>query len=94
MKRTELLQGIRIMKFEEVYERSKLRLISQYEAASMSGVSARTFRRRRDRYQAFPPAEAKRIAARFEWHYTPKHGSRRFTSQDARIRLKNLYPVF
>ena len=26
-------------------------------------------------YQAFPPPEAKRIADRFEWHYTPKHGS-------------------
>ena len=25
-------------------------------------------------YEAFPPAEA-RIAARLEWHYTPKHGS-------------------
>ena len=90
-------------------------------------------------YQAFPPAEARRIAQRFEWHYTPKHGSWlnmaeaelsvlarqclarripdiatleqqvtawlqrrnkynvkadwRFTSQDARIKLKNLYPV-
>jgi hypothetical protein len=26
-------------------------------------------------YQAFPPAEARRIVERFEWHYTPKHGS-------------------
>lgn len=26
-------------------------------------------------YEAFPPAEARRIAQRFEWHYTPKHGS-------------------
>ncbi len=26
-------------------------------------------------YQAFTPAEARRIAARIEWHYTPKHGS-------------------
>ena len=26
-------------------------------------------------YEAFPPAEARRIAERFEWHYTPKHGS-------------------
>jgi len=24
---------------------------------------------------AFPPAEARRIAARIEWHYTPTHGS-------------------
>ena len=90
-------------------------------------------------YRAFPPAEARRIAERFEWHYTPKHGSWlnlaeaelsvlarqclarripdlatleqqlaawlqwrnkhnvkadwRFTNQDARIKLKNLYPV-
>jgi hypothetical protein len=90
-------------------------------------------------YRAFPPAEAQRIAARFEWHYTPKHGSWlnmaeaelsvlarqclarripdiatldehvsawlqrrnkhhvkadwRFATQDARIKLKNLYPV-
>ena len=26
-------------------------------------------------YAAFPPAEARRLAERFEWHYTPKHGS-------------------
>lgn len=26
-------------------------------------------------YEAFPPAEAKRLAERFEFHYTPKHGS-------------------
>ena len=26
-------------------------------------------------YKAFPPHEAHRLAQRFEWHYTPKHGS-------------------
>lgn len=26
-------------------------------------------------YQTFPAAEARRIAARLEWHYTPVHGS-------------------
>src|SRR6266849_6569983 len=26
-------------------------------------------------YQAFPPAEARRLVERFEWHYPPKHGS-------------------
>ena len=26
-------------------------------------------------YEVFPPAEAKRIADRIEWHYTPEHGS-------------------
>lgn len=26
-------------------------------------------------YRAFPPEEARRVADRFEWHYTAKHGS-------------------
>jgi hypothetical protein len=26
-------------------------------------------------YLAFPAAEARRLVERFEWHYTPKHGS-------------------
>ncbi len=26
-------------------------------------------------YEAFEPAEARRLAERVEWHYTPKHGS-------------------
>ena len=89
-------------------------------------------------YEAFKPAEARRIAERLEIHYTPKHGSWlnmaeselavlarqclgrrihdqellgqetrawqgqrnqqevraewRFTTQDARIKLKSLYP--
>lgn len=89
-------------------------------------------------YEAFPAAEARRLVERFEWHYTPKHGSwlnlaesefghlasqcldRRiadkqtlsdeiaawqdqrnahhskadwqFTTKDARVKLKNLYP--
>jgi len=89
-------------------------------------------------YEAFPAAEARRLVERFEWHYTPKHGSwldlaeselgvlssqcldRRipdkqaltdevaawnddrnahhtkadwqFTTDDARIKLKHLYP--
>lgn len=90
-------------------------------------------------YQAFPPAEAKRLADKLEIHYTPKHGSWlnmaeielsvlqrqcldrrlgdratverevaawvaernataqaidwRFTTADARIKLKRLYPA-
>ncbi len=90
-------------------------------------------------YEAFPPAEAKRLADKLELHYTPKHGSWlnmaeielavlggqcldrrladraglerevaawqvtrngsgrgvdwRFTTEDARIKLKHLYPV-
>ena len=88
-------------------------------------------------YEAFEPAEARRIAERLEIHYTPKHGSWldmaeieigvmagnawtavfptkalcagggsvaataqpgrdtvdwRFTTQDARVKLKSLYP--
>ena len=91
-------------------------------------------------YAAFAPVEARRLVERFEWHYTPKHGSwldmaeselgvlssqcldRRipdkdsliqevaaweahrnkhnvkadwqFTNDDARIKLKHLYPSF
>ncbi len=91
-------------------------------------------------YAAFPAAEARRLTKRFEWHYTPKHGSwldmaeselavlssqclgRRipdkptlekevaawqdhrnkhhakakwqFTPDDARVKLKRLYPSF
>ena len=91
-------------------------------------------------YTAFPAAEARRLANRFEWHYTPKHGSwldmaeselavltsqclsRRipdkqtlekevaawerhrnkhhpkadwqFTTENARVKLKRLYPQF
>jgi hypothetical protein len=26
-------------------------------------------------YEAFPAPEARRLVKRFEWHYTPKHGS-------------------
>jgi hypothetical protein len=26
-------------------------------------------------FEAFPAAEARRLVERFEWHYTPKHGS-------------------
>ena len=90
------------------------------------------------RYEAFPPAEAKRLADKLEIHHTPKHGSWlnvaeielsvlsrqclsrrlpdfatleaevaawqdrrnsaasgvdwRFTTDDARIKLKRLYP--
>jgi transposase len=40
------------MKFEEVYERTARRELSQLEAASILGVSERTFRRWRDRFAA------------------------------------------
>ena len=52
MRRTEQAQGLRLMKFEEVYARTTSRLLSQAEAAEVLGVSERTFRRWRDRYEA------------------------------------------
>lgn len=52
MRRTEVLQGIRQMTFEEVYERSRCRRLSQLEAALVLGMSERTFRRWRDRFEA------------------------------------------
>ena len=36
MRLTEQVQGLRLMKFEEIYERSSRRELSQYEAASIS----------------------------------------------------------
>ena len=52
MRRTEQVQGLRLMKFEEIYERTRRRQLSQFEAASILGVSERSFRRWRDRYEA------------------------------------------
>lgn len=52
MKRTEVLQGLRHMKFEEIYGRTTRRELSHGEAASILGVSERTFRRWRDRFEA------------------------------------------
>jgi transposase len=51
MRRTEVLQGLRRMKFEDVYGRWQQRRLSQVEAAEILGMSERTFRRWRDRYQ-------------------------------------------
>ena len=51
MRRTEQAQGLRLMKFEEVHARTTARLLIQAEAAEVLGVSERTFRRWRDRYE-------------------------------------------
>jgi len=45
----EVSQGIRLMKFEEILDRTRPRELGQGEAASVPGVSERTFRRWRDR---------------------------------------------
>ena len=44
--------GLRLMKFEEVYGRTRCGVLSQAEAAEILGVSERTFRRWRDRFEA------------------------------------------
>jgi transposase len=51
MRRTEVLQGLRRMRFEDIYGRWQQRRLSQAEAAEILGMSERTFRRWRDRYE-------------------------------------------
>jgi len=50
MKRTELLQEIRKMRFEEAYGSRHQGRLTQPEVASLLGVSERTFRRYLCRY--------------------------------------------
>ena len=52
MRRTEVLQGLRLMKFEDVYGKTHRGELSQSEAAEILGLSERTFRRWRDRFEA------------------------------------------
>ena len=52
MRRTERVQGLRLMKFEEIYGRTRREALGQWEATKILGVSERTFRRWRDRYEA------------------------------------------
>jgi transposase len=51
MRPTVVLQGLREMKFEDVYGRWRQRRLSQAQAAEILGMSERTFRRWRDRYE-------------------------------------------
>jgi len=52
MNRTGVLQGLRIMKFDEIYDRAQAGSLSHAEAASVLGMSERTFRRWSVRYEA------------------------------------------
>src|SRR5437667_9006487 len=52
MRRTELLQEIRKMRFEEAYERWNVGRLTQAEAARLLGVCERSFRRYLVRYEA------------------------------------------
>src|SRR5512147_1026455 len=51
MRRTEVLQEVRKMRFSEAYEKWKERRFTQEEAAMLLGVSDRTFRRYLHRYE-------------------------------------------
>ena len=52
MTRARILQEVRQMRFEELYERRQQREITMAEAAEMLGVTERTFRRWSGRYDA------------------------------------------
>src|SRR3989338_4757602 len=51
MRRTEILQEVRMMRFEEIYGNWTERQLTQEEAARALGVSSRTFRRYIERYE-------------------------------------------
>lgn len=51
MKRTEMLQEVRKMRFQEIYGNWTERRLTQEEAARVLGVCSRTFRRYIDRYE-------------------------------------------
>jgi transposase len=52
MTRARVLQEVRQMRFEELYERQQRRELTMAEAAEILGVTERTFRRWRTRYEA------------------------------------------
>jgi Helix-turn-helix domain len=56
MRRTEVLQGVRQMRFEEIHDRVRGGRLSAAEAAELLGCSERTFRRLRGRYEDEGPA--------------------------------------
>lgn len=53
MRQTELLQEIRKMRFEEIYEIWTEKRLTQEDAAQMLGICSRTFRRYIDRYEEY-----------------------------------------
>ena len=52
MRRTEILEGVRMMRFRDVFGRCERRALSKLEAAELLGVSERTFRRWCRRFEA------------------------------------------
>jgi transposase len=51
MRRSEALQGVRLIKFRSVLERYESSELNQCEAAELLGISERTFRRWQQRYE-------------------------------------------
>ena len=51
MRRTEALQGVRMMRFLDILGRYEAAEFNQLEAAELLGVSERTFRRWQARYE-------------------------------------------
>lgn len=51
MRRTEILQEVRKMRFKEIYETWQERRLTQEEAAMALGGCSRTFRRHINRYE-------------------------------------------
>jgi len=51
MRRTEILQEVRKMRFEDIYETWTEKRVTQEQAAMMLGICARTFRRYIDHYE-------------------------------------------
>ena len=45
MRRTEALQGVRMIKFRSVFERYEASELNQIDAAALLGITERTFRR-------------------------------------------------
>ena len=51
MRRTEVLNGVRMLKFRDVFGRCPERRLSKLEAAELLGINERTFRRWCRRYE-------------------------------------------
>ena len=52
MNRAEVLQEVRLMKFDELYSRRTADKLTQEQAAEILGISVRTMRRWEERYEA------------------------------------------
>ena len=70
MRRTEVLQGLRIMKFEDLYTRRQARELTQEQAAEILGVSVRTLRRWEDRFEVDGARQVFTTAALSAWRGT------------------------